>query len=263
MPSIYQASYLTAREQGIMAQLVTTWTGSGLMPRIFGTTSGGTAQTLAETGDGANQAFAGTASGTVTPAIIYAQYFVNDTARDSDPQIATLAGGELGGILGQKLDTDLCALFSSFAGTVGTGTVMLTWANIMYAAMKLRANLAPMPYVCVINPMHWYGLGTVGSASVPFPLNAPAYLNELAQSPYFMGNFGGIAMFLDGNVTQAVGGGIFSPQAIAVDIRRALRIEAQRDASRGGGGYELNASMIYGKGVWRSSFGYNLLGTIT
>jgi hypothetical protein len=263
IPNIYQAAYLTAREQNVVARLATTWTGSGLMPRVFGTYSGGTAQTLTETTDGAAQQYAGTSSGTVTPSIIYANYFLTDTMLASDPNtMAVDAGRDLGNIIGQKLDTDLCGLFASFTGSVGTVSAALSWSNVMYAAMKLRASLAPMPYVAVLNPMHWYGLGTVGSTSVPFPMTSPAWLDELASSPMFVGNFGGIAFFLDANVTQANGGAIFSPQAIAMDVRRALRIEQQRDASRGGGGVELNASMIYGKTIYRNDFGYRLLGTV-
>lgn len=264
IPNIYQAAYLQARDQGIVARLVTTWQGDGLAPRIFGTYTNGTAQTLTESTDGTAQQFAGTSSGTVTPSIIYANYFVNDTLVASDPNtMATDAGRELGNIIGEKLDTDLCGLAASFSGSVGTVSAALSWANVMYAAMKLRASYAPMPYVAVLNPMHWYGMGTAASTAAPFPMNSPAWLDELARTPYFVGSYGGITFFLDANVSQANGGMIFSPQAMALDVRRAMRIEAQRDASRGGGGYELNASMIYGKSIWRNSFGYRLLGTLS
>jgi len=58
-------------------------------------------------------------------------------------------------------------------------------------------------------------------------------------------------------------GGMFAKEALAFDLRRALRIEPQRDASRGGGGWELNATMIYAQGVYRPQYGVRLVGTST
>lgn len=261
--NIYEAAYLTARDAAIVSNLVHPWTGTGLMPRIFGTYAGGTAQTLTEASDGAAQTWAGTASGTVTPSIIYASYFMNDTLAASDPNtMVSDASRDLGNIIGQKLDADLCGLFASFSGSIGSVGGTLTWNNINYAAMKMRAAYAPMPYMCVLNPMHWYQLVIPTAANVPNVNTSQAWLNAAVGSPLFVGNYGGIFFFLDGNVTQANGGGIFSRDAIGLDTRRPLRIEPQRDASRGGGGYELNTTMIYGKSVWRDSFGYRLLGTV-
>jgi hypothetical protein len=50
---------------------------------------------------------------------------------------------------------------------------------------------------------------------------------------------------------------MFARQAIALDIRRPFRIEPERDASRRG--IELNASMIFGAGLWRPTFGVQVL----
>ena len=41
--------------------------------------------------------------------------------------------------------------------------------------------------------------------------------------------------------------------ALALDMRRAPRLEPERDASRRG--YELNLSAVYAHGVWRPKFG--------
>jgi hypothetical protein len=54
---------------------------------------------------------------------------------------------------------------------------------------------------------------------------------------------------------------MFSRDASAYDLRRPFRIETQRDASRGGGGWELNASIVYGEGVYRAAFGVQMIGT--
>jgi hypothetical protein len=51
--------------------------------------------------------------------------------------------------------------------------------------------------------------------------------------------------------------GIFSPLALALDVRRAPRIEPERDASRRA--TELNLSSVYAHGVWRPKYGVQLI----
>ena len=75
---------------------------------------------------------------------------------------------------------------------------------------------------------------------------------------FYQASWAGINFYVDANITDTSGtvsGGMFSRDAIALDIRRAFRIEAQRDASIGGGAIELNASMVYAYGVFRPTFG--------
>lgn len=57
-------------------------------------------------------------------------------------------------------------------------------------------------------------------------------------------------------VSGAVGG-LFTPDAIAFDVRRSLFLEPERDASARA--WELNASAIYATGVWRSAHGVQIL----
>ena len=59
----------------------------------------------------------------------------------------------------------------------------------------------------------------------------------------------------DGN-DDAVGG-MWSRDAMAIDIRTQPYIEPERDASRRG--TELNLAATYGHGVWRPTFGIKLL----
>ena len=83
--------------------------------------------------------------------------------------------------------------------------------------------------------------------------------------------------FVGGGINSAVGrahiaaarmdgrfefvGGMFSRDALGLDLRQPFRIEPQRDASRGGGGWELNATIEFAAGVYRPTFGCNLVGT--
>lgn len=259
--NIYQAALLQAREVGVMNQLVTTWTGVGLAPRVFGTYAGGTVQAITEATDMSAQAFSGSASGTITPSIIGAQYFLNDTLAASDPNtIVADAGRDLGNIIGQKIDVDLCTLGTGISGSVGSAGGTLSWQNILLAMAKLRTNMAPAPWVAVLHPMQWYYVTAVGT--IPPLMSAPGWMDRMANQEYFVGSWGGVAFFVDANIaTPSNAGLLFNAQAFVQDVRRGFKIEPQRDASRGGGGYELNATFGWGKAIWRDTFGIKLLGT--
>ncbi len=260
--NIYQAALLQARETGIMNQLVTTWTDmTGLAPRIIGTYAGGTVQAITEATDMSAQTFSGSANGTITPSLIGAQYFINDTLRDSDPnRIVADAGRDLGNIIGQKIDTDLITLGTGISGSVGSAGGTLTWTNFMLAAAKLRTNLAPAPWVAVLHPMQWYYMTAVGSIPTLMQ-DAPEWLNAMSRQ-YFVGQWGGISIFVDANVpTPSNCGVMFNAAAFVADIRRGFGIETQRDASRGGGGWELNATYGWGKSIYRDAFAIKLMGT--
>ena len=266
LPNIYDAAFLTLRDQSIVAPLVTTPNdGVGLVPRIWGNYSGGTAQVISETDDMANQAWAATAGGTITPTIKGMQYFLNDTLINSgDQQAANDASTDIGNVIAEKVDVDLSALFASFTGgTVGTAGGTLTWPNVLRAAAYLRANKVPLPYVCVLRPEQWYYL-TAATSGVPTLLSSVDFMNGLFRTNnFFVGGYAGIAFLSDANIVSgtAATAGMFGRQAIYFDQRRAFRIEAQRDASRGAGGYELNASIIYAAAIRRATHGVKMTGT--
>ena len=52
-------------------------------------------------------------------------------------------------------------------------------------------------------------------------------------------------------------GGLFTPEAIAFDVRRALLLEPERRPDMRA--WELNASAIYATGVWRADYGVQLI----
>lgn len=264
--SIYEIAFLTAREQSIMPGRVTVFgdTNSST-PRVWTQYTGGTIATVAETDDMSSQAFTHAAAGTLTPAQYGAQYFLTDQRLASDWRgAATDAGTDLGQLLGVHVDTNLCgtAIFKNLtAGTVGTAGGTLTWANIMRANAYLRAALVPFPYSVILRPEHWYYLASATSG-VPTLAVSDKILADIARE-FYVGSWGGMDFFVDANITSgtAAYGAMFGRQAIALDVRRAFRLENQRDASRGGGGYELNATMIYGYGVYRPTHGVQMVGT--
>jgi hypothetical protein len=264
--SILEGALLVAREQSVMAGLVQTFSDmSGIAARVRTDYAGGTIQTIAETTDMSAQTFTPSAGGTITISQVGAQYFITDLRVESDYNaVVRDASTDLGQIMAVKMDTDLVGNFSSLTGgTVGTAGGTLSWANVFAGVTYLRAAFAPQPYVCVLRPEQWYFLANTLSAGQTVT-NAPALQNSIA-AQWFVGNAYGVDFYVDANLTAgtACNAGMFSRQAIGFDLRRATRIEAQRDASRGGGGYELNMTAVYGHGVWRPTFGIKMLGTST
>lgn len=262
--SIYEGALLTASENSVMTNLATVYRDSTSMtPRIFSAYTGGTIISLAEISDLTAQTFNPAAAGTVTPALFGQQYYLTDARISSDYNaVQRDASQDLGRVFGVAVDTVLVGKFSSLTGgTVGSAGGTLTWANIQRAAAYLRAAYAPGNYIAVLRPEHWYYL-TSASSGVPTLMQSPAWMDSLAAN-FYQASWGGIDFFVDGNITSgtAAVAGMFHPDAIVYDERRPFRIETQRDASRGGGGWELNASLIYGAGIYRPTFGVEMIGT--
>jgi len=262
--NIYEGALLVAREQSVMVPLVQSFTDmQGIAARVKTDYTGGTIATIAETTDMSAQTFTPAAGGTITISQVGAQYFITDLRIESDfNNVQRDASTDLGQLVAVKMDTDLVGNFSSLTGgTVGSAGGTVTWANVFASVTYLRKNFAPQPYVCVLRPEHWYFLAnTVGAGQTV--TNAPALQDEVARQ-WFVGNAYGTDFYVDANISAgtAAVAGMFSRQAIGFDLRRATRIEAQRDASRGGGGYELNMTAVYGHGVWRPAFGVKMIGT--
>lgn len=263
--AVQEQALLTAREQAVMAGLVTVFASpnEGNARKIYTYSSAGTLTQLPETTDLSATAFAPSLLATLTPYVYASQYTLTDMLMASDwNDTAAMAGRDMGQRLTVDQDTKLAGLFSSFTGgTVGTAGGTLTWDNIFRARAYLKAALAPAPYACVLRPEQSWELFRV-SSGVPTLMQSDAYKNELAGIAY-LGSYGGINFYEDANITAgtAAAAGMFSREAIALDIRRAPRIEYQRDASKGGGLWELNFSTVYAYGVYRPTFGVYMIGT--
>ena len=264
--SIQEQAILVAREQSIMVGLVANYdsTNEGEARKMYAYSSAGTLTQLPETTDQTPTAFAPSLLATLTPYLYTGLYTATDMLLSSDWNNDTLA--TMGRDLGQRLvvdqDTKLASLFSSFTGgTVGTAGGTLTWDNVFRASAYLRRALAPYPYSCVLAPEQRWELFRV-SSGVPTLMQSPKYMDELAGS-FYLGSYGGINFYEDANIAAgtAAAAGMFSREAIAVDWRRAPRIEMQRDASKGGGLWEVSFSTVYAYGVYRPTFGVYMIGT--
>lgn len=261
--NIYETAIISAKEAGLMPQLVRVFGGVGNQPRIWSNYSGGTFATVTEATDMSAQTFNASVGGTLTPAIYGSQVFITDARIVSDKmQVQQDAGLHLGGKAGEDQDANLVGLFSSLTGgTVGTAGGTLTWANVLRAQAYLRAAKVQAPYFAVLRPEQWYYL-TSASSGVPTLMQNGAIADSI-MGGFYQASFAGINFFVDANISSGTAcvGGMFGRDAIALDIRKPFQIEAQRDASRGGGGWELNATLTYAYGVYRPTFGAQMIGT--
>ena len=101
----------------------------------------------------------------------------------------------------------------------------------MKSAALLRAKFAPQPYQCVLTPAQWYDLSV---ATPPTLVQSQELMSQLGGA-FYQASWAGINFWVDANFPGTAGtcfGGIFSMDAIGLDIRRGLRIEAQRDGDR-------------------------------
>lgn len=254
--TVWMDAMLVAREQNVMAGLVTVFNDrDGMALRKNADYSSVTINQIGESDDLASQAFTPSVSQTLTPYEYGAQFFLTDQRLESDIySVRQDAALELGRGMGSKVDTDLVGSFDNLTGgTVGAGGTDMSWATFFSAITHMRAAYAPLPYVMVLHPYQWHSLGTAIAPGVTVT-NSPAIQDEFVRR-FFVGNVAGVDIVLDGNITSGTStfGAIFSRNAIALDWRRAPRIEPDRDPSRRG--WELNLTAIYASGVWRPAYG--------
>lgn len=261
--NVYDIALFSAAESNVMAPLVTVKGDlSDSRPRVWSTYTGGTFASIDENTDGTAQAFHATAAGTLTPALYFQQIFLTDRRIRTDPMSAQAdAGQHLGNTLGEGVDTQLAGLFASMTGgTVGAGSVALTMAYVMKAAATMRKNKIPGPYTYVCSPMQWYYI--TGGTSSPLLIQNNQQFMDSVVAQFYQGSYAGIDFFVDANITagSASVGGMFNRQALTLDIRAPFEIAPQRDESRGGGGWELNGRMEYAYGVFRPTWGVQVIG---
>ena len=258
--TVYEGALLVARDNNVMASLVTVYNDrSGTAIRSLQTYGTATINTIGETDDLSSQTLTPSVLATLTPAEVGAQFFITDLRVETDPfPIQSDASMELGMALAQSLEKNLLGNFSSLTGgTVGAAGTTITWGHVMAMNARLRAQNAPGPYFMVLHPYQWHQLGKAASVASSVSTNAPPDFLSAIQRQYWLGSAYGIQFFNSSNI--AIDGSddaycaLFSRQSLALDIRRGMRVEPERDSSRRG--YELNLSMVYAHGVWRKAFG--------
>ena len=255
--TIYEDAMFVARENNLMAALVQVFNDrSNDELRKNQKYTSATINEIAETDDLASQAFTPSVDQPLTPAEYGAQFFITDKRREADRLNVTQdASLELGKAFGQKVDTLLVSKFNALTGgTVGAAGSNLTWANVFAGIAKMRAAFAPQPWTIVLHSYQYYALGTAVLPGVTVT-NSPA-LQDAVYRQFYQNSVSGVDIVLDDNITSGTScfGAIFSRGlSLALDWRRGMRIEPERDASKRG--FELNLSGRFAYGIWRPQYG--------
>lgn len=262
--TIYESATLVARENNFITSLVLNFNdtaGTATRSRSeYGTV---TFNSMSDADDLASQVFTPSVANSISPAFYGAQFFITDRRRRTDPMgVLRDASMELGQGAAKSVQKAVVGNFASLTGgTVGSAGGTLTWGDMFKAVSYLKRENAPEPYYAVLETGQWFHLGT---AVVPAgaQTNAPNF-QDAVMNRWWVASVGPLQIFVTSDITSgtAADGGIFSRSAIAYDTRKGFGIEPERDASRGGGGYELNATMEYAHGVWRPKWGVRVTAT--
>jgi len=251
--AIYEDALLVAREGGLMPALVSNYSALGRMTRTFSTRPEVSYETVADAVDYSNPTTFGKSTvGTLTPGEVIAQFILTDANIESDPDDAQgQAAQELGEAAAKKVDVDLVGVFSSFTTDTGTANSAFSTTILADSISTLRDVYAPSGALrAVLHPFHWHDIFIETGVPAATYANKDAMTSQ-ALRDYWMANFLGIPVYTSANIStdssdDAISG-VFAPQAIAFDVRRAFRLEPERDASLRA--WELNATMVYAYGL--------------
>jgi len=262
--NIVQSAIYTLSEQTVIRPLVANYDMSGT-PGLVAQIPIFPAVSAAAVNDGAdlsNIAF-NTTKVDVTCSEIGAMISLTDLGKESAAADVSVAiGRQLGDAMAKAVDTSLAALFTGFSQSVGSGNTELTADLFFKAGALLRSQQAPGPYVAVIHPGQGYQLRKVltNAGANVINHNLSDVGNEALRSG-FISTINGISIFestvVSGTSDGAFVGAVMSSQALAYVLKRNMRIEEQRDASRRSTEYV--GSMAYGVAELIDLYGVKLI----
>jgi hypothetical protein len=266
--SIREDAVFAVRDLGVMQKLVTVFTdATGANPRIgYVYSNSGTVTTYAEADDMSSEQYTAAAKETLTPVEIGQQFFVTDLRAESDSpdHIQRDAARALGfGALDYVED----ALFTNLASLTGGSTVgwniasasavTATWSFIAAAIAQARYvnKSSSIPLACVMHGYQFQSLAKTATMAGATSMAQSSDLSNQVTNGWTGLSFMGVPIYQSyvAAAGTAVYGGVFPREAIAIDWRRPIRVEAQRDASRRG--IEFNMSAVFAEGVWRPELG--------
>jgi len=258
---IIQEAIFTFQETSVMRPLVTSYNISGqgkqIAVPVYPAIS---AAAVAEATDLSNTAVNPTEA-TITASEVGVMTTLTDLGRDSASRnVAADIGKLFGDAIADKVDTDLSALFASFASgnDLGAAGTELTADLLLKAEATLRALNVPRPYYGVFNPKAMFNLKkSLTNAGYSTGANALGMTgNEILKSGY-VGTVFGIDLFENSNISIDVNddavGGVFHPASLGLAMKQDFKIETQRDASLRA--TEIVATVTYGTGVVKDDYG--------
>jgi hypothetical protein len=261
--NIQEGSLHVLRAMNVLGPTVLPFSATGMNPRKGYDWGTGNFRQIGESDDLTSTNFAKTERVTITPAEFGDQFFLSDQRIASDwENVRAEAVMEMGADAANDVDTKIASNFTSLTGDTINASGTLSWANITAGVARMHQLSIPGPYTCVLGDGEWYLLLTDGFVSASEFDNAPAVIEGMASRYYTTSLLGGVTFAISNNIPSAGGtaatGAIYNRQAITYDERRGYMIEPERDASRRG--WELNATLWYGHGVWAANRGIQFIG---
>jgi len=264
---IYEDTLFVAREMNIMVNLVTPYSAKGWMDRKIGIYPTMVAVAVAEGADfAAPTTFTKTLHATLSPGEVITQAILTDRRIETDLEDARRdCAQEMGNAIATKIDTDLVTDIASLSTDKGAGAgSAATVATFATAVTTLRAAKVPNPMYAVLHPYHWHDIWT----ELGQPAGTQALLGDVANralQDFFVGTWLNMRWWVCANISidasdDAVSG-VFNPQALAFDSRKAPTLEPERDASLRA--WELNMVAGYAHGVRRTAFGVKMTADAT
>lgn len=262
---IREDTLFVAREMNLAAGLVTNYTGMGWSNRKMAIYPTLTASSVGETDDFANPTeWTKTNEMNLTPGEVIVQVIITDRRQEEDPDGAIAdASREMGMAVATKIDTDVFSNFDSFGTGIGASGSEMSLKYVAAAISRLQNAHAPNPHYVVQHPYHWYEVWV----DLGQPEANQAFLGDMANEAmrnWAVGDWMAAQWFVSSN-TEASGtdryAGVFHREALALDTRRRMRLEPERDASKRA--TELNLTAGYAHGVRRDEFGIYILADAT
>ena len=148
-------------------------------------------------------------------------------------------------------------------GTVGAAGTAITWGYMAAAIAQARnaSKSIAVPLQAVIHGYQAAVLAKAASIAGATTIAATGVADQVTKSGITQAfTFMGVPIwqvFVDPDSEDDFTGGVFPREALALDWRRPIRVEGERDASRRG--TELNMSAVYAHGVWRPALGIQLV----
>jgi len=264
--NIVQSALFTLNERSILRPLVRNYDMTG--------TPGLTAQVpiypavsasgVADGTDLSNTSFA-TSKKEITASEIGVMVTVTDLLEEgSNDDTAAAVGRQLGQAMAEKVDTDIAALFTGFSNNINKAGAAVTVADLFQAAAILKANKADQngAFACVLHPYQAYDLKNQLTNAGSTMSHALSDVGNTALLNGFIGRIAGIDVFessiIAGDSAGAYVGAVMTQDALGYMVKRAMRIETQRDASLRA--TEIVGSMAYGVSEIFDAYGVQLLG---
>lgn len=259
-PNIYDDTLFVARDNTLMAGLVSQAEGSTYATRYIPIYNEITASAVSEGATAATQQLTKGTADTVAPQTISVKVPLTDEHIMTDPDSAPGAVATEGGLaIAKKVDQDLLAEFANFTQNFGAAGSALTVKRCAAAVAYIRAQNSMSIPSAVLHPYSWYSVYNelTQNGVTTRAANATDTVNQ-AMRDFWVNDYQGAQWYTASNLGTgtAVVNGIFAREAVLLDTRTPLDMEIQRDPDSRSFYYYFN--MRYGTATPRATFGCKL-----